>query len=496
MRRSLLFAVVLAPLTACATLSNTARSYITAPNGLQIDDDRVRSLLRDARADSALRAVSNRKSTLSPDDRLLRLLYQGSTARYAGHNREAGAFFDQAYAVSEDRFTKSISQTAASLVTNDYALPYTAGQNERLMLHYNALLAWSADGDTDAAAVEARRMVALLASIGDGDEQERPMRAVMHTVASAAFEQSGDWNDADVARRNAIRLGAPLDSAWSAPDTSAGDVVIVIERGDVAHKVAVGLTVPIFSGDNVSERDGSRATQRLLADFGALRNGGLWWDDAPTWRFTDTRYAPLRGARASYLLDMSWPVLHRSALLGTGTVRVSTDGDMGSAMLGASISDAIASDYRRDRGAIMSRTLARAVTKYAAAKAMEAAASAAVTKDDSDDKKSKKKKSDAKRAAGMMAMFATNVAMTALERADTRAWTLLPSSVSVVRMRIPAGTHELLVDAAGTRQLSLPGVVVRGGRTTVVSARLWREPVEGIRSVVERAATNQPAPER
>ena len=496
MRRSLLYAVLLAPLTACATLSNTARSYLTAPNGLQIDDDRVRSLLRDARADSALRAVSNRKSTLSPDDRLLRLLYQGSTARYAGHNREAGAFFDQAYAVSEDRFTKSISQTAASLVTNDYALPYTAGQNERLMLHYNALLAWSADGDTDAAAVEARRMVALLASVGDGDEQERPMRAVMHTVASAAFEQSGDWNDADVARRNAIRLGAPLDSVWPAPDSSVGDVVVVIERGDVAHKVAVGLTVPIFSGDNVSERDGSRATQRLLADFGALRNGGLWWDDAPTWRFTDTHYAPLRGARASYLLDMSWPVLHRSGLLGTGTVRVSIDGDMGSAMLGASISDAIASDYRRDRGAIMSRTLARAVTKYAAAKAMEAAASAAVSRDDSGDKKSKKKNSDAKRAAGMMAMFATNMAMTALERADTRAWTLLPSSVSVVRMRIPAGTHELLVDAAGTRQLRLPGVVVRGGRTTVVSARVWREPVEGIRSVVERAATNQPSPER
>ena len=88
MRRSLLYAVLLAPLTACATLSNTARSYLTAPNGLQIDDDRVRSLLRDARADSALRAVSNRKSTLSPDDRLLRLLYQGSTARYAGHNRD------------------------------------------------------------------------------------------------------------------------------------------------------------------------------------------------------------------------------------------------------------------------------------------------------------------------------------------------------------------------------------------------------------------------
>ena len=498
MRRSLLLVAILAPLTACTTLSNTARSYMTAPNGLQIDDDRVRALLQRGMADSASRALGNRKSPLSPDDRLLRLLYQGTAARYAGRDREAGVLFDQAFAVSEDRFTKSISRTAAALVTNDYALPYTAGQNERLLLHYNALLAWSANGDTDAAAVEARRLVALLARINTGDEEERPMRAMMHAVAAAAFEQSGDWSDADVARRNAIAMGASLDSAWTAPGDSEGDVVIVVERGDVAHKVAVGLTVPIYTGDNVSENDGSFAAQRLLADFGALRNGGVWWDDASSWRFRDTHYAPLRGATASYLLDMSWPVLRRTSLLGSGAVSVTTDGVSGTARMGASISDAIASDYRRDRGAIMSRTVARALSKYLAARSIEAAATAAASasKDDDGDKKKKKKDADAARAAGMMARFFANATTTVLERADTRAWALLPASVAVVRMRIPAGTHELLVDAAGTRQLSLPGVVVRGGRTTIVSARLWREPGQGIRAVTERTAFDQTAPER
>ena len=496
MRRHLFCCAVLTVSTACTTLSNTARSYMTASNGLQIDDDRVRSLLQRGMADSALRAVGNRKSPLSPDDRLLRLLYLGTTARYSGHGREAGAFFDEAFAVSEDRFTKSISRTAAAMVTNDYALPYTAGQNERLLLHYNALLAWSANGDVDGAAVEARRLVALLDRVGHADEEERPMRALMHAVASAAFEQSGDWNDADVARRNAIALGAPLDSAWSAPADSMGDVVVVIERGDVAHKVAVGVTVPIYSGDNANQNDAGFASSRLLADFGALRNGGVWWDDSPSWRFNDTRYAPWRGASVSYLLDMSWPVLRRSSLLGSGLVSVSADGAMSTSRFGASISDAIASDYRRDRGAIMSRTVARAVAKYLAARSIEAAAKAAVSKDDEGDKKKKKKENDASRAAAMMARFFTNATTTLLERADTRAWALLPSSVAVIRMRIPAGTHELLVDAAGTRQLSLPGVVVRGGRTTVVSARLWREPSEGIRSMVERATSNKSAPQR
>jgi hypothetical protein len=498
MRRSTLFIALLLPLTACTTLSNTARSYLTASNGLQIDDDRVRGLLQRGMADSAWRAVNNRKSSLSPDDRLLRLLYQGTAARYAGRSREAGQLFDQAFAVSEDRFTKSVSRLAGAMVTNDYALPYTAGQSERLLLHYNALLAWSAVGDTDAAAVEARRLVALLASFGDASTDDVAMHAALLSVASAAFESAGDWSDADVARRNAVRLGARLDSTLVAPTADSGDLVVVVERGDVAHKVAVGLTVPIFSGDGLNERNGSFAAQRLLGDIGALRNGGVWWDDTPSWRFTNTRYAPWQAARASYLLDMSWPVLRRSGAWLGGDVQVRADGSApASAIANASVSDAIAGDYRRDRGAIMGRTIARAAAKYAAARAMEAVAEAAAKSKDDDDKKKKKDGAEtAARAAGMLARVFTNVATTAMERADTRAWTLLPGSVSVVRLRVAAGTRELLIDAAGTRQLSIPGVVVRSGRTTVVSARLWREPADGVRPVTQRTAGNESSPER
>ena len=504
MRGSLLLAVVLVTSTACTALSSTARSYLTAPNGLQIDDDRVRSLLQRGLADSAFRAMGNRTSPLSPDDGLLRLLYQGSAARYAGHYREAGSLFDQALAVSDDRYTKSLSRTAAALVTNDFALPYTAGRNERLLLHYNALLSWSAAGDADAAAVEARRLVALLASVGEPDADERVMRATMHALAAAAFEQAGDWNDAAVARRNAIRLGVPLDTAWSAPADSLGDLLVVIERGDIAHKVAVGLTIPIFSGDNANASSGEFTAQRFLGDLGALRNGGIWWDDAPSWRFTDTRHGPLRGQRASYLLDMSWPVLRRAPAFGAANVRVgvaSITTEEG-ALLSASLSDALASDYRRDRSAILTRTVTRALSKYLAVRAVEAgavaAAQAAAKNDDSDEAKSKKKKKDdhGAKAVGMVARIFANAATTALERADTRAWTLLPGSVTLVRMRIPAGSHEVLVDAAGMRQLSLPGVSVRAGRTTIVSARLWRETGQGFRAVVERAERHHPPPQR
>ena len=140
--------------------------------------------------------------------------------------------------------------------------------------------------------------------------------------------------------------------------------------------------------------------------------------------------------------------------------------------------------------------MARAVAKYLTARSVEAAAEAAAKKDDGVDKMKKRKDDDGNRAAGMLARFLANATTTVLERADTRAWSLLPSSVSVVRMRIPAGTHELIVEAAGTRQLSLPGVVIRGGRTTVVSARLFQEPSQGIRAMTQRTAGNETPPER
>jgi hypothetical protein len=129
---------------------------------------------------------------------------------------------------------------------------------------------------------------------------------------------------------------------------------------------------------------------------------------------------------------------------------------------------------------------------------MEAAAEAAATKKDGDSKSNStsKKDRDGAQEIGRVARLFTNAASTALERADTRAWTLLPGSVSLVRVRIPAGSHEVRVDAAGMRQLRLPDVTVRAGRTTIVSARLWPEAGQGFRAVVERARIDDAAPQR
>lgn len=477
MWRSVRLLVASLPLAACATFGATARSYVTAPDGLLMDDARVRALLAGERAEEALNAVRNRRSHLSPDDALLRTLYEATAARYAGRAREAGELFDRAFALSEDRFTKSVTRTAVSLVTNDLALPYTAGWSERLLLHYNALLAWSEAGDRDAAAVEARRLVTLLGRIAPPEADERPVRALLHTVAAAAFLQVGDREDARVALRNAAALGAPVDTLLAPLPADSSEVWVAVERGFVAHKVAVGLTLPIFASDQSAAWGNAGAprgvTDRILLNFASLRNGGVWWDDVPSWQFGRNDLW-IGSSRVAYVLDMSWPVLRRPRPVPSALAAASI-GHATTPTLAADLSAAIAGDYRRDRGAIMGRTLARAAAKYLASEATEAAAKSAV--------RERKKKKDEKGdddddwgwriLAGVVGAVANGAAMY-LERADTRAWSLLPGEVQLVRVRVPVGAQEVRL-RIGDRPVVVSAPALRAGGTTVASVRLWRE---------------------
>ena len=474
MWRSVRLLVASLPLAACATFGATARSYVTAPDGLLMDDARVRMLLASDRPGDALKAVRDRHSHLSPDDELLRTLYEATAARYAGEPRIAGQLFDRAFALSEDRFTKSVTRTAVSLLTNDLALPYTAGWSERLLLHYNALLAWSEAGDRDAAAVEARRLVALLGRIAPPEADERPVRALLHTVAAAAFLQAGEREDARVALRNAAALGAPVDTLAPPVRGDSGEVWVAVERGFVAHKVAVGLTLPIFANDQANTWGDGLAprgvTDRFLLNFAGLKNGGVWWDDVPSWRFGGNPYW-IGTSRVAYVLDMSWPVLRRARPVSAALVQPVAAPAVEPA-LAADLSAAIAGDYRRDRGAIMGRTLARAVAKYVAAEAAEQAAKAAAR-----DRKKKDKKDDDDwgwRILGSVVGGLANGAAMYLERADTRAWSLLPGEVQLVRVRLPAGTRDVAL-RVGDVPVTLPQVAVRPGGVTIAGVRLWRE---------------------
>jgi hypothetical protein len=247
MRGALAVALLVAASSAgCARL---VKSYDLAPSGLTRSEDRWRTMLSAGHVDTA--AVDE------PGDELLRMLYLGTAAHYNAEYDKSNQYLEAAAALSDDRITKSISRSVLSLISNDGVLPYTPARSERLLIPYYTALNYIALGRMQDAAVEARRLSALLETeAADGgttdlSDDVRQLRATMRSLAGAIFEATGNRNDALVAYRNAAALGAVVDTsalvggAGTALGVSAdsGTVVVLLENGFVAHRVEQNLFV-------------------------------------------------------------------------------------------------------------------------------------------------------------------------------------------------------------------------------------------------------------
>lgn len=590
MRRSvnlLVLSLIALALSGCASLwSGTSRSYSVSPSGLPWGEELVRRALVLESFDQALeRTMKGRDG--APDDDVLRALFRGQVAFYAGQWEESGAAFAEADRLTDARYTKSASRSALSLLTNDHALRYVPTRTEQLFSRYYAMLGRVQSGDVHGAAVEARRLSALLeASAVDLDPTERSTHAALRDVAGAVFESAGEWNDAGVAYRNAALLrGTSRDSVDSIHVTRpAGDsatLLLVVESGFVAHYVPQRFAIPMDVTDGTSgstrssrgkgsvgtslspetlgrvlglprhvtaeaalggaqnlprepvqavidpgpmsappvyvvspldtgAREAPSRTTQWITALDALPDGGVFLTPqgegalggavgesgrvesiAADWlphRPAGTRYLGERRGVQRWM-EIAWPTLVRPRLpsaamtlrlegaaptpsgvsgesQATHGLRESSDGTtpaggwahtLAIPAFGAhtaDISDAVGADARRGRLARLARLTARTVTRAVAVEAV------------------REKHGE---AAGLL----TSVLSSALERADTRAWHLLPGRVMLVRVTVPAGRIEpalLLGGAANPATRALSAVEAAPGTVHVLSTRVWRDP--------------------
>lgn len=510
----LLAAILSAGATACA--SGRRAGFVPLPPeaaraGLTESDYILRRSLSSGVYDSAAALVAPNGS-LAPDDELLASLYRGSTLYYAGRFDTAGLALDQAAILADDRFTKSISKNLLALLTNDGALPYEPSQTERLMMNYYGMLDYLRRGDPAGGAVEARRISALLESFDSHrDSVDIPTRALLNYLAGATFEAAGESADADVsyrvaralvgdsalpfplagdARRKAVaaawRMAAARDGPGSpsstllkgkpkavkatpVPSVPTGEVVIVVEHGFVAHRVPRLLLVPVTESE--FEHFGGRPEETIAAAaaiglrtaaFLALQPDQFMWrdsdDDGTSFTIRDT-------TTVAYLMPIAWATLRRPyhppwrATLLIDSSATQTFG------VTADLCNAVANDFRRQRGAVLARAIARAGLKLSLAKTAE--------------EKAEHKKGA---FAGAMAKFTMNAINGFTERADLRQWRLLPGEISIVRMILPSGTHDLAIDysprpGAPARRVAIGPTRVIAGKISFATTRVWDDGV-------------------
>ncbi|HEX6642573.1 MAG TPA: hypothetical protein VF215_15750 [Thermoanaerobaculia bacterium] len=467
----------------CAALFE---GYETAPNGLPVEDDELRRLLAASAYDSAWAQMKDDEAL--PEDELLRTMYRGIVAYYAGAYDTAIVALDRAEALAQDRLTSSASAAALSTITNDRILPYTPGGSERMLLHYYGILAALSASDREAAAVEARRLSFILdqmeiRSAQDGEMGEDPardrLRALMHYLSAVAFEAYGAFESADVSYRRAAALDSTI--APPMPSSDSGDVVVIIERGFVDHLAEENVFlllspdhVETLSGGETADRLalGALITARVLAEIALEDDRRAYGDRGRTVRHRryGDRHVRIDADSASseepYLLRVAWPTFRDDGRLFGDVVLAATDSLEYAPDLRADVSSAVIADFSEEKAAMLARTVIRAVSRFALGEAAE------------------NKAEETSEGLGTLVGILANIGSAAVERADTRSWHLVPSDVSVIRMRLPVGEHAIyaVIDGgrgekgAGVaqRRIALERVHVQPGMVTVVSGRIWR----------------------
>lgn len=451
-RAALLAAGALA-LSGCATLRSTVGGYEAGRSGISRPQQRLRDALVHGDFPTAL--------AWRDDDALLRGLTMGISSYYASQFGRSAALLDSAALLADDRITASVSRNALALLTNDMARPYQPRRTERLFIPYYGMLSFAQLGDWEDAAVEARRLVSLLAQYADGrDDSERATHAAMHYLAGAVFERAGERNEAAVAYRAAHALSEGYREAVQPAPAGQGEVVVIVERGFVAHRATEAIN--LYLGE---DRDSLRAGDEVRARAATRITERVWRMERDLPRSRGPRVSADRDDDDSYWLSVAFPALRRSPRPRGGDPRLVVDGAEAEGMrVVALVDEAAAADERRERAGVVTRSLARAAAKYAVTKAVR-------------DKKGE--------VAGTLA----NIGVSLLERADVRSWHLLPQEIAVLRVRLPAGTHQLrldLGDRGSERGVAVGSVTVQPGVLAIAALRLWRDPPEPLSLAGER----------
>ncbi len=440
----------------------------------------LRPLLANAEYDAALAQLE----TIGGKDRLLQELERGLLLHYAGRWAESNDAFQAAELTADDLYTRSVSEGALSLFTNDTAISYRARPFELAMVPYYRALNYAYLGDRTGAVVEGRKASQLLAryvdaTAGGVDAAQRDAYAATKTdafllhVSGMLYEWDGETNDAFIAYRNAAvaytqnaarlgleipptlatdleRAGARLGftgelaqlrqdcpAVWAVADTARaaarpaghGEVVLFVETGFVPARQQVRIDLPIFESDRRDDVD----------DLAVVVSGRH--------QHAYTRHDDVKIA---YWLSVAVPDLPVPPL-APPEVMVTTDGAAVRGTLNANLAALARVTFDAEFGKILLKTVARGLTKYFGT--MEA------------------------EKAGEGWGVVANLFASATETADTRGWLTLPRSVALVRLSLPAGEHTLRAmvdDGSGQAwEVTIPGVVVRDGGWTFLSQRLF-----------------------
>lgn len=197
----------------------------------------AREQFRQGSTDAALQTLN--EADVSRRDKLLLFLDTALVAQAAGRYQQSIIAFEDAYQLIEQLDYISARDQSTALVTNDWAIRYSGEFSERLWIHTFQMINYLLLNQSDGAAVEARRAVALYDKHGDVLDNDLFTRYLM----ALSFESAGQFDSAMVEYR---KLAGKLDDDALQPrNRSSKELTILVATGFIEPKLPGDLIIDI-----------------------------------------------------------------------------------------------------------------------------------------------------------------------------------------------------------------------------------------------------------
>ena len=372
----------------------------------------------------------------------------GVLYHYNGDYRESAENFAKAEKIYDDLYTRSISNEAAAIVTNDNVRPYRARPFEVLVLHELQIMNYLALKDADGAMVEVNRAQKAMTALYQKDNDKTNDNGFLRYLTALVYEMAGEPDEAAIAYYKTVK--AYNENILNLPKEAREFIVEGLkrtDREDDIRKLGLDGTMPTPKANAVREMGqeivviGYAGHSPILGELylsGTYVSGGalnLTYKDGKTGRMqSTTAIAPSvagAGNGQTFHISFALPEAHpfRSKV---DHFNVSVDDQSGFRPEKVMALDKeLEMNLKDEFATTMTRTAIRVVLRTIAAQAAK-----------------KAMKTD-NALINLFTSIGTDVAQSQLEKADLRIALVLPNSFQMTRIPVEPGSHEITVTAEG-----------------------------------------------
>ena len=372
----------------------------------------------------------------------------GVLYHYNGNYKESAANFDKADKIYDDLYTRSITNEAAAIVTNDNIRPYRARPFEVLVLHEMQIMNYLALKDIDGAMVEVNRAQKAMTELYQKDNDKTNDNGFLRYLTAIVYEMAGEPDEAAIAYYKTVK--AYNENILNLPKEARQFIIESLKRTDRENDITtLGL-------DNTTETSKAKAAHDLgqeiivvgyaghgpilteLRMSGTYVSGGLLnltYQDPKTGKVQSSTVGapPVAGATdgETFHIAFALPEAH-SFRSQVHNFNVSVDKQSGvrtEKMM--ALDKELEMNLKDDFASTMTRTAIRVVLRTIAAQTAKSAM-----------------KTDNK-LFNLFTSISTDIAQDQLEKADLRIALFLPNSFQMTRIPVEPGSHEVTVAAEG-----------------------------------------------